>query len=160
MCHFMAELTKLYVNLIFKGKLPMDMHSFWLTRYYALWKQRRRLLGNWEERDVSSQDANHWCKTSVEDNWPCNLEALHCCTLIPPNGTLRSMTSACKLTRVIWQIFFGNNPKYLGSIRHLIKVVTLAGKVLFLDRMVLIFVLSQVDVNSKFNLLTYETVLF
>ena len=91
----------------FKGKLPMDMHIFWLTRYYALWKQRRRLLGNWEERDVSSQDANHWCKTSVEDNWPCNLEALHCCTLIPPNGTLRSMTSACKLTRVIWHFFLG-----------------------------------------------------
>ena len=55
--------------------------------------------------------------------------------------------------------FFGNNPKYLGSIHHLIKVVTLAGKVLFLDRMVLIFVLSQVDVNSTFNLLTFETVL-
>ena len=105
---FVAFLENMnFINLIFKGKLPMDMHIFWLTRYYALWKQRRRLLGNWEERDVSSQDANHWCKTSVEDNWPCNLEALHCCTLIPPNGTLRSMTSACKLTRVIWQIFLG-----------------------------------------------------
>ena len=111
----------------------MDMHSFWLTRYYALWKQRRRLLGNWEERDVSSQDANHWCKTSVEDNWPCNLEALHCCTLIPPNGTLRSMTSACRLTRVIWQIFLEkkNSAGCLLKTKWLMKICIFRGTQIF-----------------------------